>query len=247
MSDQVLYLLMTGASAVMDRMAATTNNLANANTTAFKAQQPVFQAIPYYGESMADQVGVQARNDSANFSNGAIVETGRKLDVAVNGSGWIAVQGGDGQPAYTRSGSLVISADGVLETNDGHPVLGQSATPITLPPLQSLTIGDDGTVSGVPMGGNPNQLVAFDRIMLANPPAKSLKRRPDGLFADTTGAIRIDGTVRLQSGALEQSNVDQVGMMVNLIESTRVFQMETNLMHSAATLGSGSASPLSLQ
>lgn len=247
MSDQVLYLLMTGATAVMDRMAATTNNLANASTTAYKAQQPVFQAIPLYGEMAADEVAVKAKDDSANFANGAIVQTGRKLDIAVNGAGWIGVQGSDGQPAYTRSGSLQLSADGLLVTNDGHPVLGQSASPISLPPLQSITIGEDGTVSGVPLGGNANQVVAFDRIMLANPPSSVLRRRPDGLFADVTGALRIDGTVRLQSGALEQSNVDQVGMMVNLIESTRVFQMETGLMRTAATLGTGSNSPLSLQ
>jgi flagellar basal-body rod protein FlgF len=247
MSDQVLYLLMTGATAVMDRMAATTTNLANAATTAYKAEQPVFQAIPYYGESDPDQVGVVTRAGGSNFSSGAIVETGRNLDVAVNGPGWIAVQDSNGKPAYTRSGSLKITSDGVLETNDGHPVLGQSATPITLPPLQSLTIGTDGTVSGVPLGGNPNQLVAFDRIMLANPPTSTLQRQPDGLFADTTGAIRIDGTVRLQSAALEQSNVDQVGMMMNLIESTRTFQMETTLMHTTASMDTGANTPLSLQ
>ena len=247
MSDQILYLLMTGTTAVMDRVAATTNNLANASTTAYKAQQPIFEAMPYYNEGQPDQVGVVTRDESADFTSGAVVQTGRKLDVAVNGAGWIGVQGSDGTPAYTRSGSLEITVNGMLETNDGHPVLGQNATPITLPPLQSITIGEDGTVSGVPMGGDPSQLVAFDRIMLANPANSSLTRRGDGLFADTTGALQIDGTVRLKSGALEQSNVDQVGMMVNLIENTRTFQMETGLMHTVASLGEGSTSPLSLQ
>lgn len=247
MSNQVLYILMSGATAVMDRMAATTNNLANASTTAYKAQQPVFQATPYYLQGEPDRVGVVTREQSANFTNGAIVQTGRKLDVAVNGPGWIAVQGSTGQPAYTRSGSLYVSASGVLQTNDGHPVLGQGGGPISLPPLQSVTIGEDGTVSGVPIGGEPSQIVAFDRIMLANPPTSSLTRQADGLFADRSGALRIDGNVRVQSSALEQSNVDQVGMMVTLIENSRMFQMQTSLMHTLGTMGQGSNSPLSLQ
>jgi flagellar basal-body rod protein FlgF len=247
MSDSSLYILMTGTAAVMDRMTAIANNLANSNTTAYKAQQPVFQAMPYYHQGEPDRVGVVARDQSANFTPGAVVHTGRKLDVAVNGPGWIGVQGSDGQPAYTRDGSFVITPNGVLETSGGHPVLGQSGGPITLPPLQSITIGEDGTISGVPLGGDPNQVVAFDRIMLANPPTSSLQRRGDGLFADTSGAIRIDGSVRIESGALEQSNVDQVGMMMNLIESARMFQTQTSLIRTIGNLGQGQSTPLSLQ
>jgi len=247
MSNQVLYLLMSGATAVMDRMASTSNNLANASTTAYKAQQPVFQAVPYYSDGEADRVGVAAREQSANFTAGAIIQTGRQLDVAVNGQGWIGVQGSDGQPAYTRSGALEIGQNGVLQTNDGHPVLGQGGNPISLPPLQSVTIGQDGTISGVLMGQDNSQTVAFDRIMLANPSSGNLSRRSDGLFGDSGGALQIDGNVRVQSGALEQSNVDTVGMMMNLIESTRMFQMQTGLMHTMGTMGQGSNSPLSLQ
>ena len=247
MSDQVLYILMTGATAVMNQMAVTTNNLANANTTAFKAQEPTFQAVPYQQASDADSIGVVAHDRFANLKPGAIVSTGRKLDIAVEGKGWIGVQGRDGQPAYTRNGSLNIGPNGVLETSDGHPVLGQGGTPITLPPLQSINIGDDGTVSGVPTGQPATQIVAFDRIMLANPPAAQMTRRPDGLFADTSGALSITGDVHIKSGALEQSNVDSVGMMMNLIESTRMFQMQTGLMHTFSTLGQGNSTPLSLQ
>jgi flagellar basal-body rod protein FlgF len=246
-SDQTLYLLMTGAAAVMDQMTVTTNNLANANTTAYKAQTPTFQSVPYNQQGAPGRVGVVARDRTADFTPGAIMLTGRKLDVAVEGQGWIGVQGSDGQPAYTRNGSLNIGPNGSLETSDGHPVLGQGGGPISLPPLQSITIGDDGTVSGVPLGQVPAQITAFDRIMLANPPPAQLTRRSDGLFSDTSGALRIDGNVRIKSGALEQSNVDSVGMMMKLIESTRMFQMQTGLMHTLGTMGQGSSTPLSLQ
>lgn len=247
MSNQVLYLLMTGTAAVMNQMTVTSNNLANANTTGFKAQQPTFQAVPYTEDGHSDGAGVTARDGGANLIAGPISETGRKLDIAVEGQGWIAVRGSDGQPAYTRNGSLTIGPGGVLQTSDGHPVLGQSGGQITLPPLQSVSIGEDGTVSGVPMGQPAAQIVAFDRIMLANPPASQMTRRGDGLFADTSGALSIDGTVRVKSGALEQSNVDSVGMMMNLIESTRMFQMQTGLMHTMGTMGQGANTPLSLQ
>lgn len=238
---------MTGATAVMDQMTVTTNNLANSNTTAYKAQKPTFQAVPYTNQGESDRVGVVTRDRTADFKPGAIVMTGRKLDLAVEGQGWIAVQGSDGQPAYTRNGSLNISPTGTLETNDGHPVLGQGGGPISLPPLQSVNVGEDGTVSGVMVGQEDTQITAFDRIMLANPPAGQMTRRGDGLFADSSGALRIDGNVRVKSGALEQSNVDSVGMMMNLIENTRMFQMQTGLMHTMGTMGQGGSTPLSLQ
>jgi flagellar basal-body rod protein FlgF len=245
-SNQVLYLLMTGTAAVMDQMTVTTNNLANANTTGYKAQTPTFQAVPYQ-QGAPDRVGVVTRDQTADFKPGAIAMTGRKLDIAVEGQGWIGVQGSDGQPAYTRNGSLNIGPNGMLQTNDGHPVLGQGGGPISLPPLESITIGDDGTVSGVLMGQQATQIIAFDRIMLANPPAAAMTRRGDGLFSDTSGAVRIDGNIRVKSGALEQSNVDSVGMMMKLIENTRMFQMQTGLMHTMGTMGQGSSSPLTLQ
>lgn len=231
----------------MNQMAVTSNNLANANTTGFKSQQPVFQAVPYSDGGQPDGAGVVARDGGANLLAGPISETGRKLDIAVEGQGWIAVRASDGQPAYTRNGSLTIGPGGVLQTADGHPVLGQASGPITLPPLQSISIGEDGTVSGVPMGQPATQVVAFDRVMLANPPASQMTRRGDGLFADSSGALSIDGTVRVKSGALEQSNVDSVGMMMHLIESTRMFQMQTGLMHTMGTMGQGASTPLSLQ
>jgi len=247
MSDQVLYLLMSGVNAVQDRMTATANNLANTNTTAFKAQRPVFTAQPYYHQGQPDRVATQTRDQGADFKPGPVAQTGRSLDVALKGQGWIGVQAKDGGTAYTRNGALFISPTGVLQTNDGHPVLGQGNTPITLPPLSSVTIGEDGTVSGVVAGGDPSKVTSFDRIMLANPPAAQMQRRTDGLFGDASGAVQIDGNVQLQPNALEQSNVDSVSMMMNLIENTRMFQMQSGFMHSFTSLGQGAQSPLSLQ
>jgi flagellar basal-body rod protein FlgF len=246
MSQQAIYLAMTGLNATMERMTAATNNLANASTTAFKAQQPVFQARPLYGQGLPDRVNVTSTDDSADFKPGPIEQTGRSLDVAISGPGWIAVRANDGTTALTRNGSLAISSTGVLETSDGNPVLGRGGAPISLPPLQNVTIGEDGTISGNLVGQPADQVVTLNRILLANPPPASLTRRGDGLFQDQAGTPTPDAAVKLQVGALEGSNANPVSMMMSMIENARMFQMQTELVHMAVTNGQGQSSPLTL-
>jgi flagellar basal-body rod protein FlgF len=246
MSQQLFYIAMAGLDATMDRVTASANNMANRGTTAFKAQKPVFQALPLYGQGEPDRVMVAATEDGADLRAGAIEQTGRNLDVAVKGSGWIVVQTADGSPALTRNGSLSISTAGMLQDSTGHPVLGDGFTPIVLPPLQSVTIGADGTISGALAGQTPDQVSALARIMLANPPNAALQRRPDGLFTDATAPLTADAGVRLQVGALEDSNADTVGMMMNMIETSRNFQMETEMMRMVFATAQGQSSPLSL-
>ena len=241
-----MYLALTGLSATMDRMTAATNNLANASTVGFKAQQPVFQAQPLYGQGLPDRVDVTNSDGVADFKQGPIQQTGRNLDVAVNGSGWIGVQANDGSIALTRNGSLSISATGVLQTDDGNPVLGRGSAPISLPPLQSITIGEDGTVSGALVGQPPDQVTTLNRILLTNPPTANLTRRGDGLFADQAGQPTPDAAVKLQVGALEGSNANPVTMMMNMIENARMFQMQTELVHMTVNSGQGQNSPLTL-
>ncbi|MBV8118476.1 MAG: flagellar basal body rod protein FlgF [Alphaproteobacteria bacterium] len=246
MSQQLFYLAMAGLDASMDRVAAAANNLANRGTTAFKAQKPVFEALPLYGQGQPDRVIVAATEDGADLRSGPIEQTGRSLDVAVKGQGWIVVEAADGNPALTRNGSLTISPTGMLTDSAGHPVLGDGFAPIVLPPLQSVTIGADGTVSGAPAGQSPDQIAALARIMLANPPNASVRRRTDGLFQDASAPLLPDAGVRLQLGALEDSNADTVAMMMNMIETSRSFQMQTEMMRMVFATAQGQSSPLSL-
>lgn len=246
MSAQVLYLALSGLNATMDRMSANINNLANASTTAFKAQRPVFQSFQLYGQGLPDRVSVGAEQDTADLRPGAIQQTGRSLDVAINGDGWIGVRAADGTPALTRNGSLSISSTGTLQTSDGHPVIGAGGAPITLPPMQSVTIGQDGTISGALVGQSPDQVAAVNRILLTNPPANALTRRSDGLFQSTRGGATPDAKVQLQVGALEGSNADTVGMMMSMLENTRTFQMQTELVHLVLNAQQGQGTPLSL-
>jgi flagellar basal-body rod protein FlgF len=247
MSEQLFYLAMDGLDAAMRLASSNANNLANRGTTAFKAQRPVFASLPIYGQGLPDRVAVATREEGADLRAGPIEETGRNLDVAVSGPGWIAVQASDGTVALTRNGALSISSLGVLQTNTGNPVLGQGSTPIVLPPLQKVTIGEDGTISGTPIGQSPDQIATLNRIVLTNPPAASLSRRADGLFEATgAGVPTPDGNVRLQTGALEDSNAEPVSLMLNMIENSRLYEMETELMRTALNFGQGQSSPLTL-
>ncbi|MGC2200787.1 MAG: flagellar basal body rod protein FlgF [Stellaceae bacterium] len=246
MSQQLFYLAMSGLDATMDRVTAAATNLANRGTIAFKAQKPIFQALPLYGQGLPNRVMVAAGEEGADLRSGTIQRTGQDLDLAVKGPGWIVVQASDGSPALTRNGALTISPGGMLQNNEGQPVLGQGFSPIQLPPLQSVTIGEDGTVSGALAGQPPDQITSFNRIMLANPPAASLQRRPDGLFQDAAGPPQPDAAVRLQVGALEDSNADTVAMMMNMIENTRMFQTQTEMLRMAFATAQGQSSPLTL-
>jgi flagellar basal-body rod protein FlgF len=246
MSQQIFYLAMTSLQATIDRATAAANNLANRDTVAFKAQKTIFEALPLYGQGQPDRVMVAATADGADFRSGPLETTGRNLDVAVQGQGWIAVQGADGNTALTRNGSLSISPAGMLQDSAGHAVLGDGFSPIVLPPLQSVTIGADGTISGALKGQTPSQITALARIMLVNPPAGALQRRADGLFTDASAPLQPDSDVRLQVGALEGSNAETTTMMMNMIETTRSFQMEIQLMRMVMAEGQGPSSPLTL-
>ncbi|HJU19975.1 MAG TPA: flagellar basal body rod protein FlgF [Stellaceae bacterium] len=246
MTQQLFYLALSGLDAVLQRSAAAANNLANRNTTAFKAQRPVFEALPLTDQGLPNRVMVAAGEDGADLRAGAIERTGRALDVAVKGDGWIAVQAKDGTIGLTRNGALAIAPGGIVETSDGFPVLGQGAVPITLPPLQTVTIGADGTISGALSGQNPNQIAALNRILLTNPPAAQVQRRNDGLFQTAAGKPQPDAAVRLEVGALEGSNADPIALMMSMIENTRMFELQTEMVRTAFTAGQGQNSPLNL-
>ena len=175
--DRFLYVAMTGASETLRMQAANNHNLANASTTGFREDLAAFQTRSVVGPGYGSRAYATAGESGWDESLGAVQNTGRDLDVAVAGQGWIAVQGPDGREAYTRAGDLRLNADGQLVNGAGHPVVGDGG-PLVVPPHASLKIGADGTVSIVPLGQGPETLATVGRIKLVNPSAAALVSLP---------------------------------------------------------------------
>lgn len=231
--DRLIYTAMTGAKHVFMQQAGTANNLANASTVGFKAQEHRFRAVPVLGEGMPTRAFAVDASVSDVFDEGPLMFTGRNLDVAVQGRGWLAVQLPDGSEAYTRAGSLDVDVTGLLQTKGGYPVAGDGG-PINIPPDNRIEIAPDGTVSVVPSFGTPNNANAIGRIKLVNPPEGDLVRGADGLFRLRNGQpAETDDRVKLASGSLEGSNVNVTDAMVNLISLSRQFEMQIKLLQNA--------------
>lgn len=233
--DRLIYTAMTGAKHVFMQQAGTANNLANASTVGFKAQEHRFRAVPVVSEAMPTRAFVVDASVSDVMDEGPLMFTGRNLDVAVQGKGWIAVQLPDGSEAYTRAGSLDVDVTGLLQTKSGYTVAGDGG-PINIPPDNSIEIAPDGTISVIPTFGTPNNVNAVGRIKLVNPAEGDLVRGADGLFRLRDGQpAAADETVKLAPGTLEGSNVNVTDAMVNLISLSRQFEMQIKMLQTADT------------
>ena len=231
--DRMIYTAMTGAKHILEQQATTAHNLANATSTGFKAQVDSFRAVPVIGQGLPTRAFVVDATVGADFNSGAIEHTGRALDVAIQGDGWLAVQRPDGSEGYTRNGALKLNENGVLQTSSGLTVLGDGG-PISIPPNVSITIGKDGTISSVAAESVPGPTNVIGRLKLVNPDTANLKRSEEGLFVTKNGALpEADASVSVVSGALESSNVNVVDAMVNMISLARQFDMQMKLVQSA--------------
>lgn len=231
--DRSLYLAMTGAAQILRAQTEVSHNLANASTVGFKAELSAFRGLPVLGAGLPTRINAVDGGDGYDFTPGAQSTTGRDLDVAVQGPGWIAVQSPNGGEGYTRAGNLQLTPDGMLTDARGDPVLGDGG-PITLPPASHVDIGADGTVSVVPLGENPDTLVSVGRIRLVNPPASQLRQESDGLMhLRNGGQAPADAGVQLASGVLEDSNVNPSTALVKMIELSRQFEMQIQAIHNA--------------
>jgi flagellar basal-body rod protein FlgF len=244
--DKLIYTAMTGAKHILEQQATTAHNLANATSTGFKAQVDAFRAVPIISDGLPTRAFVVDSTTGTDFQPGAIQQTNRDLDVALEGKGWIAVQRADGSEGYTRNGSLKINENGVLQTADGMNVLGEGG-PISIPPDVSVTISKDGTISSVNNTTLPGPSNILGRIKLTNPNESSLVRKEDGLFATTDGnPAPADANVKLVGGALESSNVNVVDAMVNMISLARGFDTQMKLLQSAENNASKASQLFSL-
>jgi flagellar basal-body rod protein FlgF len=226
--DRMIYLSMSGAKATMQRQDTLANNLANVSTVGFRAELQAFRAVPVQGSGASTRVYALESTPGYNAEAGSVTATGRNLDVAMKGDSWLAVQGLDGTEAYTRAGSLDVSADGTLVTRNGLTVLGDGG-PVSIPPNSEISIGADGSVSATGVDGKSNTV---GKLKLVTPEVP-LQRGTDGLFRAADGELSADTNARVQDGALEGSNVSAVETMVSMITAARQFEAQMKMLQTA--------------
>lgn len=226
--DRMIYLSMAAAKATMHRQEVVSHNLANVSTNGFRAELAAFRAVPVRGDGASSRV--YALESTVGYSNspGSVQTTGRPLDVAVKGNSWLAVQALDGTEAYTRAGALEVNAEGVLTDLQGRPVVGDGG-PLTIPANAQVEVAADGTVSAKVGRERPQPL---GRLKLVTPEAP-LQRGTDGLFRAAEGDLAADPAARVQSGALEGSNVNAVESMVAMIAAARQFEQQMKALQTA--------------
>ncbi len=230
----------------------TTNELANVSTTGFKrsfeaAMRPVQVEGPGFETRMQP---ISETTDNINLRPGSMMATGNDLDVAMNGQAVMAVTAGDGTLAFTRRGDLKLNVTGALENGAGHLVRGQGGGPITIPPGFKVTINEDGSVYATnPAQAGPVAPVLIDRILLRDASQSPLDRRTDGLFqvqgkpaGTDIAAIAGAPLPSLTPKTLEGSNVNALEVMVKLMEQSRSFEQQVNVIKQAKDADESGAS-----
>jgi flagellar basal-body rod protein FlgF len=216
----------------------TTNELANVATPGFKRSfESAMLTMKVQGAGFESRLQPQAfASDNINMKPGVIVKTGRDLDVAMDEQTVMGVTATNGELAFTRRGDLKLNGSGVLEMGTGALVRGQAGGPITIPPGFFVKISKDGSIFAT----NPAQAgvaapVLIDRILLRDASQVGLERREDGLYKvvgkpkgediPVTGKL-----VSLTPETLEGSNVNAMEVMVKLMDQSRSFEMQVNVI-----------------
>ena len=230
--DRLIYVAMTGAKYLDERQATIAHNLANSSTTGFRADTVGMRAVPATGQSPGTRVFTVETTTGSDLSAGPLMTTGRNLDVAIQGQGWLTVQGADGNEAYTRNGSLQIGPDGTLQLANGMQVQGTNG-PISMPAdAQTVTVASDGTISVKTASSKTATTVGV--LKLVNPPPGDIAKGLDGMFRLKSGdPADADPTVKVADGTLEGSNVNVVESMVGMIGAARQYELSMKLLSTA--------------
>jgi flagellar basal-body rod protein FlgF len=230
--DKLIYTAMSGAKATMGQQQAVANNLANSSTTGFRAELHRLRAVEVQSPAAHTRAFVVDATVASDFRTGPLMKTDSPYDAAISGPGMFAVQGLDGAEAYTRNGSFNVDSEGILRTNTGLQVLGDSG-PISIPPDNKIEIAADGTITAVPSTGARNAATTVGRLKLVNPAEADMRRGEDGLYRTNGTPATQDETVKVAGGFIEGSNVNIVEQMVSMVSLARQFEMQTKMLATA--------------
>ena len=246
-----LWISKTGMEAQQTQLDAISHNLANVSTNGFKKSHVVFEDLMYQnmrqaGAASSDQtelptglqvgLGTRAVATARNFSQGNLQQSANPLDVAIRGNGFFQIQLPDGTTGYTRDGSFQVSATGQLVTNTGYTVQPGITIPAT---AQSVTIGNDGTVSVVlPGQALPQPVGQIQLASFINP--AGLEPKGQNLYGETAasgtpnaGVPGVNGLGSVQQGFVETSNVNVVEELVQMIQTQRAYELNSKAIQTS--------------
>lgn len=232
--DRKIYTALTGMSAAMNRQRVIASNLANAQTTGFRAETFAVTPFALKGAGLDARAFAHGAVHGADMRAGALIETGNPLDIALGGHALLALQASDGAEVYSRRGDLRVAPTGVLENGDGRPVLGD-AGPITVPLGREISITKDGAVMAGDAAAPDLPPQEVGRIKLASPQGSALVKDLHGfLRVPDNGILPTDLTAQLTVGTVEGSNVDTSAVLVEMIEAQRSFDNRAKLFSTAS-------------
>jgi len=217
---------MTGAKASTEQLAVTSNNLANGLTPGFKEVISAFRAVPlrgdgepFKGNGADSRVFAIDTTPGSNFTAGSVQTTGNPLDVVIKGDGFFAVRRPDGQETYTRAGKFMVDENGTLKIGKDIPVVGTGGL-ITIPPNATVQIAEDGAV--------------FTQL-------------PGTQFLNQAGKLKlVNPNPNIAQGAFELSNVNPTLAMVQMIDQSRLFDLNFRAVQTADQNARAATSLLSL-
>jgi len=234
-----LYTGMAGLQSITARMEAVASNLANAQTPGYAAVQAMTEAASYQGSNAPAGADAVALTPGPDLTQGPLTRTGDPLNIGLSGNSWLEVQTNSGN-ALTRNGTLQISADGILTDSSGDPILNTGGQPISLPSLTKLEIGTDGTISGVPASNPSGPTQTFGQINLVATPVGTLTPLSGSLYSPPAGANLAESTDgALHQGYLNDSNVDPTQSMIEMIDDSRSYQLQTDMMKNQSSASQG--------
>jgi flagellar basal-body rod protein FlgF len=243
--DRLVYTALTGLQRAQESQAVTANNLANAGTPGFRREMAALSAGFLGPAGMSLPTRAQSGGESPHdlLNAGRIEETGNQLDLAMDGGAWLTVADATGAEALTRRGDLRITADGRLCTGDGRQLVGEDGPIQIATGFQALRIARNGAIETRAADDAPYVQVA--RLKLVTPAPETLTRGADGLFR--APLAEADDTATVTVGALERSNVEPAAALVELVEQSRRFEMQTRLITTAREMDEASASLMRIQ
>ena len=245
--DRMIYTAFSGMEAAMTRQRVTASNLANAQTTGFRAETFTVDPQALVGPSLEARAVSRGGVHGADMRAGTMIQTGQPLDIGINGSALMTLQGADGAEVYSRRGDLSVNASGMLQNGDGLPVMGE-AGPITVPNGRTISIGDDGSVFAADPAVPNAPPETIGKIKLVSAEGSRIAKDLDGFLRVIGGGILpTDAEASVTSGVLEQSNVDTTQVLVDMIETQRGFERRAKLFSTASEIDEAGARLMSLR